>query len=175
MVHAPNREARIRQGARGTQAKFGGLRPSLHQGSHAAAARLGQRGWPTERVPSTAQAGLLPRSASTRETLAGGARRRTRSPFARLPALTTAATGAAQDWLEARGSLSGRKEVLLEEQLLLARSLRESVLEEGRARFREEGCPIARRPFPLPGAPKMSGRTASPASTYGTGAPFVVR
>src|SRR3954462_7055923 len=29
--------------------------------------------------------------------------------------------------------------------------------------------------LPLPGAPKMSGWTASPASTYGAGAPFVVR
>src|SRR3954469_11253753 len=71
MVHAPNREARIRQGARGTQAKFGGLRPSLHQGLHATSARLGQRGWSTERVPATALAKLLSRLASTRLDLGG--------------------------------------------------------------------------------------------------------
>src|SRR4051812_21483737 len=107
---------------------LGDLRPTLRQGSHATAAGLGQRGWSTERVPATALAGLLPRSAPTRWTLAGGARRRTRSPFSQLPALTSAATGAAQDSLEARGSLSGRKAVLLKEQLLLARTLREWVL-----------------------------------------------
>src|SRR3954471_2640616 len=51
--------------------------------------------------------------------LAAWARRRTRSPFPQLPALTSAATGAAQSLLEARNSLSGRKAVLLKEQLLL--------------------------------------------------------
>src|SRR4051812_5761900 len=60
--------------------------------------------------------------------------------FSRLSALTAAATGAAQDSLEASGSPSGRKAVLLKEQLLLARTLREWVLEEGRARFRREEC-----------------------------------
>src|SRR3954464_10624849 len=114
----------------------------LRQGSHATAARLGQRGWLPERVPATALARFPPpRSASTRLTLAGEARRRTRSPFSLLPALISAATGAAQDSLEARGSLSGREAVLLEEQLLLARTLREWVLEEGRARVREEERP----------------------------------
>src|SRR3954470_23129560 len=38
----------------------------LRQGSHATAARLGQRGWLTERIPATALARFLPRSASTR-------------------------------------------------------------------------------------------------------------
>src|SRR3954470_798301 len=52
-------------------------------------------------------------------TLADEARRGTRSSFSQLPALTSAATGAAQSSLEARGSLSGRKAVLLKEQLLL--------------------------------------------------------
>src|SRR4051812_8557418 len=101
--------------------------------------------------------------------------------FSRLPALTAAATGAAQGSLEASGSPSGRKAVLLKEQLLLARSLREWVLEEGRARFRGEECLrpaerggrdlsipkltcVRRIRFalprcPLPGAPKMSGET----------------
>src|SRR3954470_1008127 len=50
--------------------------------------------------------------------LAAWARRRTRSPFPQLPALTSAATGAAQSLLEARNSLRGRKAVLLKEQLL---------------------------------------------------------
>src|SRR3954468_9909835 len=72
--------------------------------------------------------------------LAGEARRRTRLPFSRLPALTTAATGAAQDSLEASDSPSGRKTVLLKEQLLLAQTLREWELEEGRARIRREEC-----------------------------------
>src|SRR3954468_12194361 len=48
-----------------------GLRPPLRQGSHATAARLGQGGWLTERVPATALAKLLPRLASTRLDLGG--------------------------------------------------------------------------------------------------------
>src|SRR3954462_12899451 len=48
-----------------------GLRPPLRQGSHATAARLGQRGWLTERVPATALAKLLPRSATFRLNLGG--------------------------------------------------------------------------------------------------------
>src|SRR3954467_11187736 len=170
MIHAPNREARIRQDVRGTQAMLGGLRPPLRQGSHATAARLGQGGCLTERVPAIALARFLPRSASTRLTLAGEARRRTRSPFSRLPALISAATGAAQDSLEARGSLSGRKAVLLEEQLLLARTLREWVLEEGRARVREEER--LRRPYLA--RQRCRGKLSS-TSTYGTGAPLFVR
>src|SRR4051812_36700073 len=47
------------------------LRPSLYQGLHATAARLGQRGWLTERVPTTALARSLPWSASTRLNLGG--------------------------------------------------------------------------------------------------------
>src|SRR4051812_25990269 len=43
----------------------------LRQGSHATAARLGQRGWPPERVPATALAKLLPRPATTRLNLGG--------------------------------------------------------------------------------------------------------
>src|SRR4051812_49695798 len=67
------------------------------------------------------RAGKIPPTvgADSFETLADEARRRTRSPFSQLPALTSAATGAAQDSLEARGSLSGRKAVLPKEQLLL--------------------------------------------------------
>src|SRR4051812_47465839 len=48
-----------------------GLRPPLRQGLHATSARLGQRGWLTERVPATALAKLFPRLASTRLDLGG--------------------------------------------------------------------------------------------------------
>src|SRR3954465_4017173 len=47
------------------------LRPSLYQGLHATAARLGQRGWLAERVPTTALARSSPPSASPRLNLGG--------------------------------------------------------------------------------------------------------
>src|SRR3954468_9485330 len=163
---------------------LGDPRPPLRQGSHATVARLGQRGWLAERVPATALARFLPRSASTRLTLAGEARLRTRSPFSQLPALTSAATGAAQSSLEARGSLSGRKAVLLKEQLLLPdlcvsgysrRAVHEpavgnaSAPRSGAERYLaipELTC-VRRIRFaqprrPLPGAPEMSGEIGLP-------------
>src|SRR3954466_16267540 len=123
--------------------------------------------------------------------LAAWARRRTRSPFPQLPALTSAATGAAQSLLEARNSLSGRQAVLLKEQLLLPglcvsgysrRAVHGSVRRDASAQrvgaekslaIPEPACGrriwfAQPRRIPLPGAPKMSGDIWPPRAPMGT-------
>src|SRR4051812_23682657 len=129
--------------------------------------------------------------------LAAWARRRTRSPFPQLPTLTSAATGAAQSLLEARNSLSGRKAVLLKEQLLLPglcvsgysrRAVHESVRRNASAprvgaerylAIPELACGrqiwfAQPRRTPYLARQRCRGISAS-TSTYGDGAPLSVR
>src|SRR3954468_16831280 len=105
------------------------LRPALYQGLHAIAARLGQRGWLTERVPTTALARASPRSASTCWTLGGLSAPKNKVAFLETSGATFAAIKAAQSLLEASCSHSGPKTIPLKEQLLL---LEPSVSEHSR-------------------------------------------
>src|SRR3954462_13372324 len=95
------------------------LRPALYQGSHATAARLGQRGWLMERVPTTALARASPRSASTCWDLGGLSAPKNKVAFLETSGTNFAAIEAEQSLLEASSSHSGLKTVPLKEQLLL--------------------------------------------------------
>src|SRR3954462_12076666 len=116
------------------------LRPSLCQGLHATAARLGQRGWLMERVPTTALARSLPRSASTRLNLGGLSAPKNEVAF-------LATSGANFCGYRSGAKLAGSERLAQRPEdgppqgaAALARALRERVLEEGRTRVREEKC-----------------------------------
>src|SRR4051812_2942508 len=83
------------------------LRPALHQGSHATAARLGQRGWLAERVPTTALAMASPQSVSTCWNLGGLSAPKNKVTFLEASGTSFAAMEAAQSLLAASGSRSG--------------------------------------------------------------------
>src|SRR3954464_9321128 len=95
------------------------LRPALYQGLYATAARLGQRGWLTERVPTTALARASPRSASTCWNLGGLSAPKNKVALLETSGTNFAAMEAAQSLLEASTSHSGLKTIPLKEQLLL--------------------------------------------------------
>jgi len=140
MIHAPNREARIRQDVRGTQAMLGDLRPPLRQGSHATAARLGQRGWLTERVPATALARFLPRSASTRLNSGGRGAPKNEVAFLATSGANFCGYGSGAEFAGSERFAQRPGGGPPQGAATLARSLREWVLEEVRARVRGEEC-----------------------------------
>src|SRR3954468_24202139 len=113
-----------------------GLRPPLRQGSHATAARLGQRGWLTERVPATALSRLLPRLASTRLNLGGRGAPKDEVAFPATSGANSCGYGSGAEFA-GNERLGHRPEGgPLRGSAALARSLREWVLEVGRARVR---------------------------------------
>src|SRR4051812_47478302 len=141
MIHAPNREARIRQDVRGTQAMLGDLRPPLRQGSHATAARLGQRGWSTERVPATALARFLPRSASTRLSFGGRGAPKNEVAFLATSDANFCGYGSGAEFAGSETLAQRSEGGPPQGAAALARALCEQVLEECRKRVRGEECP----------------------------------
>src|SRR3954465_7813978 len=112
------------------------LRPALYQGLHATAAILGQRGWLTERVPTTALAMASPQSASTCWDLGGLS-----APKNKVAFLATSGTNFCGYWSGAK--LAGGEQLAQRPEdgrpqgaAALARAQRERVLEEGRMRVR---------------------------------------
>src|SRR4051812_18838770 len=117
-----------------------GLRPALYQGSHATAARLGQRGWLTERIPTTALARASPRSASTCWDLGGLS-----APKNKVAFLATSGTNFCG--YRSGAKLAGGEQLAQRPEdgppqgaAALARAQHERALEEGRTRVREENC-----------------------------------
>src|SRR3954471_902954 len=117
-----------------------GLRPALYQGLHATAARLGQRGWLTERVPTTALARASPRSASTCLDLGGLSAPKNKVAF-------LATSGANFCGYRSGAKLAGSEKLAQRPEdgppqgaAALARAQHERVLEEGHMRVREEKC-----------------------------------
>src|SRR3954465_2007319 len=117
-----------------------GLRPPLRQGSHATAARLGQRGWLTERVPATALARLLPRSASTRLNLGGRGAPKNEVAFLATSGANFCGYGSGAEFAGSERFAQRPEGGPPQGAAALARSLREWVLEEVRARVRGEEC-----------------------------------
>src|SRR3954470_8054118 len=115
------------------------VRP-LRQGSHATAARLGQRGWLTERVPATALARFLPRSASTRLNLGGRGAPKNEVAFLATSGANLCGYGSSAEFAGSERLAQRSEGGPPQGAAALARSLREWVLEEGRARVREEEC-----------------------------------
>src|SRR3954470_8804866 len=112
----------------------------LRQGSHATVARLGQGGWPPERVPATALAKLLPRPATTRLNLGGrGAPKNDVALFA-TSGINLCGYGSGARFAGSERFAQRPEGGPPQGAAALARSLREWVLEEGRARFRGEEC-----------------------------------
>src|SRR4051812_29428706 len=105
------------------------LRPALCQGLHATAARLGQRGWLTEWVPTTALARAYPWSASTCWDLGRLSAPKNKVAFLETSGANFAAIEAAQSLPEASSSHSGLKMVPPQGAAALARARGERVLE----------------------------------------------
>src|SRR3954465_12772891 len=116
------------------------LRPALYQGLRATAARLGQRGWLTERVTTTALARASPRSASTCWDLGGLSAPKNKVAFLETSGANFAAIEAAQSLLEASSSHSGLKTTPPKGAAALAQARGGPGPEAGRIRVREEDC-----------------------------------
>src|SRR3954463_14138029 len=116
------------------------LRSSLYQGLHATTTRLGQRGWPTERVPTAALARSLPRSASTRLDLGGLVSPKNEVAFPATSGANFCGYGSGAEFAGGEKLAQRPEGGPPQGAAALARALREWVLEEGRARVREEEC-----------------------------------
>src|SRR3954469_10958814 len=112
----------------------------LYQGLHATAARLGQRGWLTERVPTTALARFLPRSASTRLNLGGLGMTKNEVAFLATSGANSCGYGSGAKFAGSEGLAQRPEDGPPQGAAALARALCERVLEEGRTRVREKEC-----------------------------------
>src|SRR3954463_5628578 len=116
------------------------LRPALYQALHATAAKLGQRGWLKERVPTTALARASPRSASTCWDLGGLS-----APKNKVAFLATSGTNFCG--YRSGAKLAGGEQLAQRPEdgppqgaAALARAQHQRALEGGRIRVREENC-----------------------------------
>src|SRR3954470_12886129 len=99
-----------------------------------------ERGWPTERVPTAALARFLPRSASTRLDLGGLGSPKNEVAFPVTSGANFCGYGSGAEFAGGERLAQRPEGGPPQGAAALARTLREWVLEEGRARVREEGC-----------------------------------